>query len=250
VLVRDPGGRVAARLRVGNGLTVEKVAFSPDGSLLAAAASSSSIRTTSQVAVWATAGWRRRGAVSLEHRSPIALAFTPDGGQLVVAAGTAPDPSRILRLRAAYLTLLGKLGQHPSTVRALALSPDGRTLATVTAADPLVRLWDARTGAPLAQLTGHDGYSNAVAFSPEGGLLASGGQDGRPSSGRSTRPGRPADLPGPGHRPRRRGAPDPGRVPIARGPTPPGAGPSAAGRGSSAPGPRGGGRGPGAWRSA
>ena len=41
-----------------------------------------------------------------------------------------------------------------------------------------MRLWDARTGAPLAQLTGHDGYPNAVAFSPEGGLLASGGEDG------------------------------------------------------------------------
>ena len=138
------------------------MAFSPVGRLLAAAASSSDVDTSSQVFVWTTAGWRRRGTASLGDRSPRALAFTPDGGQLVVAAGTATDPSRILRLVADDLEeldtfdatqqvqdlvpdadgrslllagdgrsvqrhrlddgrLLGELGQHPATVRALAL---------------------------------------------------------------------------------------------------------------------------------
>jgi WD40 repeat protein len=40
-----------------------------------------------------------------------------------------------------------------------------------------VRLWDAQTGEQLRALEGHSGEVNYVAFSPDGGALASGGDD-------------------------------------------------------------------------
>ncbi|MGW1285773.1 WD40 repeat domain-containing protein, partial [Streptomyces sp. NPDC002586] len=41
-----------------------------------------------------------------------------------------------------------------------------------------VRLWNPDTGEETALLTGHTGRILAVAFSPDGSLLASGGEDG------------------------------------------------------------------------
>lgn len=65
------------------------------------------------------------------------------------------------------------------TVDALAFSPDGTYLATVTS-DDAVRIWDMRTrqeiGAPLTE-TG-TGYPSSVAFSPNGQTLATAYSDG------------------------------------------------------------------------
>jgi hypothetical protein len=44
--------------------------------------------------------------------------------------------------------------------------------------DQTVRLWDARTGAQLLALRGQSGPVNSVAFSPDGGQLAAGSEDG------------------------------------------------------------------------
>lgn len=61
---------------------------------------------------------------------------------------------------------------------ALAVSPDGRTLATVDEGgddnDPnhLIRLWDVKTGAALHTLTGTSGAQATFRFTAAGGLLA------------------------------------------------------------------------------
>ena len=60
---------------------------------------------------------------------------------------------------------------HERNVRAMALSPDGRTLASGDEVGT-VRLWDAQTGTPLADLKGHDHAISRLAFSADGGLLA------------------------------------------------------------------------------
>lgn len=73
--------------------------------------------------------------------------------------------------------LLGEFGSHPSTVRGIAVSPDGNTIATITVEDTLVRLWDLRTRELLAVLDGHGAPINEVEFSPDGTRLASGGTD-------------------------------------------------------------------------
>ena len=59
----------------------------------------------------------------------------------------------------------------------MAFSPDGKTLASGSAAHT-VRLWDVATGRPKGSpLTGHTDSVISVAFSPDGKTLASGSFD-------------------------------------------------------------------------
>ena len=58
----------------------------------------------------------------------------------------------------------------------MAYSPDGRLVAS-GGRDESVFLWDASTGEPVVQLTGHDKEVTSVAFSPDGSMLASGSTD-------------------------------------------------------------------------
>jgi WD40 repeat protein len=66
----------------------------------------------------------------------------------------------------------------PGGVRAIALSPDGRTLASADFAGT-IRLWDIRAHLPIGEpLRGHTSEIWSVAFSPDGKTLASASLDG------------------------------------------------------------------------
>jgi RNA polymerase sigma factor (sigma-70 family) len=70
-------------------------------------------------------------------------------------------------------------GRHTDNLSALALSPDGKLLAT-RAGDDRVRLWDASTGKELHALGGPHGSPGlwGFAFAPDGGTLVTCGADG------------------------------------------------------------------------
>src|SRR5262249_37175808 len=75
----------------------------------------------------------------------------------------------------------GTLLSTGESVRAVALAPDGRTLASAGGwyyAAGEVNLWDRATGRLLATLRGHTGSVEAAAFSPDGRTLATAGYDG------------------------------------------------------------------------
>jgi WD40 repeat protein/serine/threonine protein kinase len=64
------------------------------------------------------------------------------------------------------------------TAPVAALSPDGTQLATSSkAAEGVIRLWDVRTGALARTWPGHATWVSALAFSPDGSMLASGSED-------------------------------------------------------------------------
>jgi hypothetical protein len=96
-----------------------------------------------------------------------AAATSPDGTQ--IASGSRDGTARLWDTRTGEptLTLVG----HSGPVCDLGFSPDGRIVASVTG-DGIVRLWGAATGYFLRALRG-GGY--ALAFSPDGALMATGG---------------------------------------------------------------------------
>src|SRR5262249_54078687 len=70
-------------------------------------------------------------------------------------------------------------GRHTAHLSSLALSPDGKLLAT-RAGDDRVRLWDAATGKELHVLGGPPGSPGlgGFPFAPDGKALVTGGADG------------------------------------------------------------------------
>lgn len=68
------------------------------------------------------------------------------------------------------------LAEHREGVIAIAFSPDGKSLASVSD-DATAKLWDPQTGTLKQTLTGHVGHLLSVAFSPDGRTLVTGGHD-------------------------------------------------------------------------
>ncbi|HEY9596537.1 MAG TPA: WD40 repeat domain-containing serine/threonine-protein kinase, partial [Cyanophyceae cyanobacterium] len=65
---------------------------------------------------------------------------------------------------------------HTSSIRSLAISPDGQILAS-SSDDKTVKLWQLTTGRELLTLKGHSKPVYAVTFSPDNQILASGSED-------------------------------------------------------------------------
>jgi len=111
--------------------------------------------------------------VALRGDAPLmALAFSPpaEGGGSLLAAGGDRRLVSILNTR--DLGLGPPIREHPASIRALAFSGRGDTLAT-GCDDGRVRLCDVMTRQVVLTLDGHRGRINAVAFSPDDSTLAS-----------------------------------------------------------------------------
>jgi WD40 repeat protein len=161
-------------------ISYSQLAFSPDGTQLAAGgAGSGPGQGDVQVKVWdlKTGELVRRFHWPLgydPHSTVEALSFSPDGKRLAAA---------VFRQSAAYVfdlansTRLARI-EH-SQIYGLSFSPDGKTLATA-GWDEIIRLTDTQTWKTRSQtkVDGRDSRMYAVSYSPEGGWVATAHMDG------------------------------------------------------------------------
>jgi WD40 repeat protein len=179
----DTAGRERADLHVGRGLAAAAVAFSPDGTLLAATAIPTGTLTGggNAVYVWDARTLRRRGVIDLGTYRSDRLAFSPDGARLLAAATAhaAQNPGRtdsLVRIwRTTDLAAERSLPTGQDQVVGISVSHDGRTLATA-GSGRVIKLWDLPTGRLRRTFADHPSSIRDVAFSPDDRTLATGTQ--------------------------------------------------------------------------
>ena len=104
-----------------------------------------------------------------------ALAWSKDG-TILAAAGGVPGRKGEVKIWKADGTLQATVSGHSDCIYGLAISPDGKTIAT-SSYDKLIKLWDAATGQEIRTLKDHIDAIYALDFSPDGKRLVSGAAD-------------------------------------------------------------------------
>ncbi len=151
------------------------VAYSPKGDMIASGGWDGAVK------LWSSPELRFLGEFG-DHKNPIGgVAFSPDGALL---ASTSNDHLTTFWNPAAPAkpVPLATLTGHTEVVRPVAFTPDGKIAATGSG-DAQIKLWDvaaclaAATCNEAGDLMGHYAYMIwALAFSPDGALLASGSE--------------------------------------------------------------------------
>jgi len=140
--------------------TVQSVAFSPDGTILASGS------WDETVVLWDIASGQPIGEPLTGHAEAVtSVTFSPDGTML---ASGSNDETIILWDVASRVPLRDPLSGPMADVATVAFSPDGTILASGDR-DGAIVLWDVASGEPLGDLLdGHDDMVSSVAFDATG----------------------------------------------------------------------------------
>lgn len=172
VEILSAGDRKPIRTLGGHAGNVNDVAYSPDGSVLLAAAGEPGL--FGELTLWNTADWTRRQVVR-GHRDALLAAEMTSNGKMVA---TASYDQTIVLWDAAKGTTLRVLKGHNGPVFDLAFDPTGRLLASASG-DRTVKLWDVASGERLDTFSQPTKDQYAVAFTHDGRYVLAGGVDSR-----------------------------------------------------------------------
>ena len=152
---------------------VECADLSPDGKTLA-------IAENDGVFFWETATGKGRASVAESRMSGSlikALRFTPDGKSVATLSGDWVrlwDAATGKETRRIALPNKGPSDGFSTIGARVAYSPDGTILAATSTRDGLIFLLDVASGRELGRLDGPRSQQKALAFSPDGKILATG----------------------------------------------------------------------------
>jgi WD40 repeat protein len=172
---------------------VKTIVFSPDGETLASGGVDNTIRLwdvpTGKLKRILTVSDRKKQS-SLDHYSVHGVAFSPDGHTL---AGAYFYNGTLRLWDVATGKLLRTLPQvnqkFGPSMTSVSFSPDGKTVVCGTGMSVLsdggqdekygsAVLWDVNSGKKLRVFQSHQFYVNALAYSPSGSTLVTGGDEG------------------------------------------------------------------------
>jgi RNA polymerase sigma factor (sigma-70 family) len=165
------------------------LAFSPDGKLLAGLGREGKLIRLVEVA---TAKTLWTAELTGKREEVWSLLFAPDGKALL----SSHQDGQVRFWDAATGAMARQLRAHVGAVGRLALSPDGKTLATTAWAhhggDCSVRLWETATGKPLVRQPGPQAGIRFLAFAPDSRRVATANGEGalhlwEPSTGKLLR---------------------------------------------------------------
>lgn len=164
---------------LGHGSAVYRLAFSPDGKILASGSMDGTI------ILWDTATGRELHPMAGHRYRVGAVAFSPDGRSLVTRGGD--QTVRVWDLASGKETLrldagskedwVGAASREDTLASSLACSPDGKLLATWDMRQRSILVWDARTGKQRFELRSPGGEDRqfqltSLSFSPDSKTLA------------------------------------------------------------------------------
>lgn len=159
VIFESTTGKQVATLK-GHGFGTANVVWKPTGELLATAGQDGKVR------IWDAAMWQERAAFDGGSAWVEGLAFTADGAMIASAAG------KKVRVWDAAGTMVREFAGHASTVSAIAWRGSQLSVASYGG----VRLYDVATGETRLEFA-WKGSPLAIAWSPNGAMLAHGNQD-------------------------------------------------------------------------
>ena len=162
---------------------VSGIAFSLDGRTLASGGG----WLDGKMRLWDIETGRRKAIFGGHANSIRTMAFRPDSSTIATVGDDDTDEGRIRLWNTDTGQLKTTITGHTSSILSVAFSPDGTTLATAGGwpgnsgssrrQDVAIRLWDPDTGRLKAILMGATHGVRAVAFSPDGAILAAGIRD-------------------------------------------------------------------------
>lgn len=165
-------GAVLAKLDDGFNRSDSAAAFSPDAKFLVGSFFQSYGDGRGRVGLRQWDAATGKTIRNLEYGTFFGVAFTPDGNDV-----WAGGHRYLYRWQLKSGKEVSKQLAHAGEVRVLAVSRNGKTLATA-GADRWMRFWDAVTGQEQSATNGHIGSILSAVFSPDSATIASEGEDG------------------------------------------------------------------------